>query len=208
MGSAVKRYIPLKIIRTIFQDEHSQDESSPKFVLVLDMQDEARLTTSHIQDLPAKMERALPGIFPDASSPYVHSCGGGTTGVPEHSFREEVERGTDLPHLMEHVLLHLLSRRMPACSAFCGQRSIDLENGITTHYYIVMDYPSKLGAVVAAELALELVSAWVEGRTVNIDATAVLTKVRGLLEPMLSVPAPVLSAVEQNAGDVQIHLQA
>lgn len=180
---------PLKIIRTVFQDPHPSDSSAaPRFVLVVDMQDHAGVSTSDIPDLIDKMQQALPGIFPDDASPYVHSCGGGA-GSPEHPFRDEIERGTDIPHLLEHVLLHLLSRRHPACSAFCGQRSIDLEQGITTHHYLVMDYPSKLEAIVAADLGFELVRAWVEGRTVSIDSATVLDGIRALIEPMVQTAA-------------------
>ncbi|MBI2842307.1 MAG: hypothetical protein HYX78_02800 [Armatimonadetes bacterium] len=181
--------LQLKIIRTIFQDCESRHDPSvvqPKFVLVLDMEDKNHITSADIPNIREKMEMALPGIFPDEDSPLVHSCGGRGTDIEKHSFYEEIEQGTNIPHLLEHVIIHLMSRRSNQCSAYCGQRSVDLENGVSTHYYLVMDYPSKLEAVIAADLAFQLVSAWTEGRTVTIDPVTVLEGIRGIIEPMVS----------------------
>lgn len=170
----------MKIIRTVFHDHEPR-----RFTLVLDMEESAGLMTSGIPGLIEKMELALPGVFPEERDPLSHTCGGGGTGVPEHAFREELERGTDIPHLLEHVLLHLLSRRTCACSAFCGQRSSDLDRGITTHHYLIIDCPSQLEAVVAVEIAFGLVSAWVEGRTVTINPQAVLDGIERAIGPMV-----------------------
>lgn len=178
----------LRIIRTVFQDVEPRgdhEETKPKCILVLDMENEMELSTSEIPDLVRKMEFALPGIFPDDDSPLVHSCGGLGTDVEKHSFREEIERGTTIPHLLEHVIIYLLSRRSNYCSAYCGQRSVDLDQGITTHYYLVMDYTSKLEAVVAVDLGFQLISAWVEGRAVAIDPAEVLDGLRQIIEPMV-----------------------
>jgi len=187
-----REVIQLKIIRTIFQDFPSRldaDDKSPKFILVLDMEDQLELSTKDIPNLAQKLEIALPGIFPDESSPLSHSCGGKGTDVEKHTFREEIENGINIPHLMEHVMLHLLSRRCNHCSAYCGQRSVDLDQGIETHYYLVMDYPSKLEAIVAADLAFQIVSAWIEDRTVTIDPAVVLDGIRQMIEPMVSKAA-------------------
>lgn len=180
--------LKLKIIRTVFQDFDPEDrfgQSGRKFILVIDMETQAELSTTDIPNLPAKMETALPGVFPGSDSPLAHTCGGRGTEVEEHAFREEIARGTSIPHLLEHVLLHLLSRRSNSCAAYCGQRSIDLQRGITTQYYIVLDYPSKVEAVIAADLAFNLISAWVEGRTVTIDPAAILEGVQDILRPMV-----------------------
>jgi hypothetical protein len=143
------------------------------------------LTTKDIPNLMEKIERALPGIFPDEFSPIVHFCGGHGTDIEQHAFHEEVERGTNIPHLFEHILLYLLSRRSNHCSAYCGQRSIDLEQGITTHYYLVLDYPSKIEAIVAVDLGFQMLSAWVNGVTVEIDPAAVIDGIRMMIEPMV-----------------------
>lgn len=143
------------------------------------------LSTSDIPDLAQKMEESLPGIFPHESSHLSHNCGGGHSGIEEHSFREEIEEGTNIPHLLEHILLHLLSRRSNYCAAFCGQRSVDIERGITTHYYLVVDCPSKIEAVVAAELGFYLLEAWIEGRTAVIDGPAVLMEIHNVIKPMV-----------------------
>lgn len=172
----------MKIIRTVLQGEG-------KFTLVIDMQGKAALSTADMPGLASKMAAALPGIFPDTASPIVHTCGGGPAGGSEHPFREELERGMSIPHLLEHVLLHLLSRRTLCCSAFCGQRSADIERGITTHYYLVLDCPSELEAVVAVEIAFGLVSAWIEGRTVTVDSHAVLDRLRQTIAPMVGTAA-------------------
>lgn len=178
----------LKITRTIFQDSEPGYESverMPKFILILDMEEQAELSTADISDLPVKMEMALPGIFPNENSQFVHSCGG--CGCDEeHPLREEIERGTNIPHLFEHVLLHLLSRRQFPCSAYCGQRSVDIERGISTIYYLVMDYPSKLEAIVAADLGFKLISAWIEGNEFTLDPAVVLADINDTIEPMIN----------------------
>lgn len=184
--------IKLKILRTTFQDMPSRDnrnEIRPKLMLVLDMEEQAELTSTDIPDLANKMEHALPGIFPDPNSRLVHACGGRGTEFEEHPFRDEVEAGTNIPHLYEHVLLHLLSRRSYACSAYCGQRSADINNGITSHYYLVLDYPSKLEAIVAVDIGFQLVSAWIEGRVVRLSSDQVLSGIRNKIEPMVC-PVP------------------
>lgn len=169
----------MKIIRTVFQQDG-------RFVLVVDMEEQSGLSTLDIAGLEQKMTAALPGIFPGTSDPLTHFCGGQGTAIPEHTLREEVRRGTSIPHLLEHILLHLLSRRSLCCSAFCGQRSQDLASGLTTHYYLVLDCPSQIEAVVAVEIAFGLVSAWVEGRTVSVDPNALLRRIEGLIQPMVS----------------------
>ena len=176
-----------KIIRTVFQDHDPAKpaDGSHRLILVIDMEKRSHVSTSDIPCLTEKMEAALPGIFPAEDSPFAHVCGGADTAVSEHPFREEIARGTDIPHLLEHVLLHLLSRRMTACSAYCGQRSTDLERGITSHYYLVLDCPSKLEAVVAVDLGFKLVNSWLDGRTVTIDPASFVAAIRGLLEPMV-----------------------
>lgn len=182
----------LKVIRTLFQDFQSRldsTEHSPKLILVLDMEGQIDLSTNDIPDLASKLELALPGIFPDDSSPVAHSCGGNGSGIEKHTFREEIEAGTNIPHLLEHVVMHLMSRRCNHGTAYCGQRSIDLEKGILTHYYIVLDYPSKLEAIVAADLGFQLVSSWLHGRTVQIDPGVVLDGIRAIIEPMITKAA-------------------
>lgn len=177
----------MKILRTVFQDVkpgNSSAREAPKFILVLDMEDQVGLSTADILDLPKKMELALPGVFPDEDSRFIHSCGGCESDVEEHPLREEIERGTNIPHLLEHVLLHLLSRRLNPCSGYCGQRSADIERGICSHFYLVMDYPSKLEAIVAADLGFRLVSAWIEGKT--IDPASVLTGIHEAIEQMIN----------------------
>jgi hypothetical protein len=150
------------------------------------MEEQIEMSTSEIPTLPNMMEIALPGIFPDDDSPLLHSCGGEGTDVEKHTFREEIEQGTTIAHLMEHIVLYLLSRRTNHASAYCGQRSADLELGINTHYYLVMDYPSKVEAVVAADLAFQLVSSWVQGRAVTIDPDVVLEGVCQMIGPMVA----------------------
>jgi len=182
------RYLQVRIISMAFQDFQAQPKAAkktPKFILVVDMEGQANLSTRDIPDIAEKIETALPDIFPKAGSAVDHSCGGNGTEIEQHSFREEVDRGMSIPHLLEHVLLHLLSRRSNRCTAYCGQRSADLERGITTHYWLVLDYPTKLEAIIAADLGFQLVSAWVEGRTVRIDPAVVLDGLRELIEPMV-----------------------
>lgn len=189
---------PLKLLRMTFQEGADPDtpgESSSKLVLVVDMEDENHFSTKDIPGLARKMEIAIPGIFPDDDGPLSHNCGGGKSGVTLHSFREEVEHGTHIPHLLEHVIMYLMSKRTSKCSAYCGQRSVDLDQGICTHYYMVFDYPSKVEAVVAVDLAMQVVTAWMQGKTVVIDPNDVIAGVKALLEPM--VTPPVLTPEEE-----------
>jgi len=184
--------VQLKIIRTVFQDTESRlnpGEYSPKCILVLDMEGHYEHSTKDIPGLSNMLEQALPGIFPSADSPIDHSCGGLDSGIEKHSFKEEIENGTNIPHLLEHVLIYLLGRRMNQCAAYCGQRSIDIEQGINTHYYLVMDYPSKLEAIIAIDLAFQLISSWIDGKAVTIDQTAVFENILQMIEPMLKYAA-------------------
>lgn len=188
MHASSEEVLRLKIIRTIFQEPEST-ANGLQFILVLDMEEAAELSTRDIPNLIHKMETALPGIFPDENSKFVHNCGGHRSADDEHSFRDELEKGTSIPHLYEHILLHLLSRRSCACSAFCGQRSIDVERGIKTHYYLVLDCPSKVEAIVASELGFHLIQSWVEGSPAMIDPEAVFAGINEMLGPMLSLEA-------------------
>jgi len=173
----------------IFEERNDQGSQSDRvehagrMVLVLDLKGEEGLRTSEIPDLAAKLETALPGIFPQSDDMYAHMCG---TGEAQHAFREEIERGTTVVHLLEHVILHLLGRSNGRCGGFSGQRSVDQERGIKNHYYIVTDYTDKLQAVVAAELAFHLVSAWMSNRTVRLDADAIAKSVSYRIEGMLA----------------------
>lgn len=177
----------LKIVRTVFEDTSPEGSKEPRrFVIVMDMDEQMELSTKDIPGLIGKMESALPEIFPDENSQFTHNCGGGQSEIEEHSFREEIEHGTNIPHLLEHILLHLLSRRVKSCSAFCGQKSTDIEKGILTRYYLVLDCPSKIEAVVAVELAFNMLKAWIEGQEVSIDADAVFAGIREMIDPMLS----------------------
>jgi hypothetical protein len=181
----------LKLVRTVFQDHDEHDstgECIPKLVLLIDMEDHLEFSTVQMPNLAEKMNAALPGIFPDEDSPLAHNCGGKESGIAIHPFRDEVEKGTNIPHLLEHILLFLLSKRSKHCAGYCGQRSIDIEQGILTHYYIVMDYPSKVEAVVAVDLAMQLVTSWIEGKTVVVDRDVLITGLQDRLDPMFAVP--------------------
>lgn len=181
--------IQLKIIRIVFQDIQPKFDptgQSPKCVLVLDMEDQLELSTNDVPCIAEKLEKALPGIFPNDDSPVDHSCG---ADAEKHTFREEMEHGTNIPHLLEHVLMYLLSRRSNHCAAYCGQRSVDLEQGIDTHYYLVMDCPSELEAVVAIDLGFQLVSALITGSEMTIDSVTVLDGIRRTIAPMVNLAA-------------------
>ena len=179
----------MKVIRTIFQDIESISAptyKSQKLVLVVDMEEHFGLSTKSIAGLEKKMRLSLPGIFPMDGSDVVHSCGGQGTDAEEHSFYEEIESGTDIPHLLEHVIMYLLSRRTNHCSAYCGQRSSDIARGISTHYYIVVDCHSKLEAMIAADVGFRLISSWLTGDAVTIDPHLMLEDMRKVIEPMFS----------------------
>jgi hypothetical protein len=153
------------------------------------MEDQSGISTSDVPDIKEKLQVAFPGIFPDVDSLVDHSCGGHGSEREKHTFQEEIERGTNIPHLLEHVLIYLLSRRSNHCAAYCGQRSVDLDQGIDSHYYLVMDCPSKIEAIVAIDLGFQVVSALINGKTVTIDPVTVLDSIRRMIEPMVSIAA-------------------
>jgi hypothetical protein len=51
-----------------------------------------------------------------------------------------------------------------------------------------MDYPSKVEAVVAVDLAMQLVTSWIEGKTVVVDRDVLITGLQDRLDPMFAVP--------------------
>jgi len=178
----------LRIIRTILEDNLSGAECAPvKMILVLDMEAEMGRRTGSIRDLAAKLEAAFPGLLAAPTSDYVHLCGDGIT-KEEHPFREEIKQGTSIPHLLEHIIIHLLGRANGACTGYSGQRSSDIEQGLTSRYYIVVDCADKLEALVAADLAIQLVYAWLDGRTVRIDPDRMLAGISERLEAMVRPP--------------------
>ncbi|HUV05319.1 MAG TPA: hypothetical protein VMX94_09455 [Armatimonadota bacterium] len=178
----------LKVLRTIFEEGSTQTRDGEtnrrrgRMILVLKIENESELHTTGICRLAKKMEAALPGILPQTDDAYAHVCGAGST---RHGFREEIEKGTTVPHLIEHLILHMLGRSNSGCSGFSGQRSIDLARGIGDHYYVVTDYADKLQALVVADLAIQLVSAWMAGRTVKLEAGALLDAIEGRLKAVL-----------------------
>lgn len=175
----------MKVLRTIFEHIPNPDAETTggRMIIALDIPDESDLLTNGIPDLVEKLESALPGIFPEEDDVYAHRCG---SGEDQHDFREEIEKGTNMPHLLEHMILHLLGRSSGRCAGFSGQRSADIERGITSHYYVVVDYGDKVQAVVAADLALQLLCAWRDGRTVRLDPDRVLESIHGRLSDMLA----------------------
>lgn len=182
----------MKIIRTLFQDNpelegtHHFRPNSHKVIVVLDLEHQDEVYTNQIPDLASKMERALPGIFPREGDLMTHLCGGQDTEHEIHSFRDEVEQGTTLAHLMEHILLFMLSKRSLHCAGYTGRRSIDIERGIHTHYYMVVEYPTKLEAIVAIELAFELIKSWVDGKSVQMNPQHLISSIQDQIEVMLA----------------------
>jgi len=178
----------LRIVRTIFEENTESEQGANSFkhngrmILVLGFEDGESLQASRISNLAAKLETALPGIFPQPDNGFAHMCG---TGKSRHTFRQEIERGTTVVHLLEHVILHLLSRSDGRCRGFSGQRSGDLERGITNCHYVVTHYTDKIQALVAADLAFQMVAAWVAGRTVRLDADIIVKAVNDRLGAML-----------------------
>jgi hypothetical protein len=181
---------PLKILRTIFEDSGLQIRNiyhslaGQRMILLLDMEGSSSLRTGDIPDIIAKLETAFPGIFEETSKGYYHSCG---QDEHCHAFREEVERGTSIPHLLEHVILYLLGGWNGRCSGLSGQRSVDLEKGLTDHYYVVTEYNDKIEAVAASELAFCLVSAWMDGRMLRLEANGLADSVHKRLAGMLQM---------------------
>jgi hypothetical protein len=172
-------------LKTVFQASPEKDDSGvlcERVVLVLQIEDAAELHTAAICDLQDKMETAFPGIFTSDSDAFAHMCG---IGEGQHDFRAEIEEGTTVPHLLEHVILHIIGRSSGKCSGFTGQRSSDIERGITDLHYIVTDCPDRLQAVVATDLALHVVQAWLAGRTVRLDRRNMVDSLHDRLQNML-----------------------
>lgn len=153
------------------------------------MEDMANSSTSDIPNMIDKINTALPGLFPHDDSPLSHSCGGVGSGIELHTFLEEMQEGTSIPHLLEHVVMYLLSRSSDHCSAYCGQRSEDIEHGLTSHYYLVFDCVSHIEGIIAADLGFQLVSAWVDNRKVAINPEVVIEGICDRIRPMFDSAA-------------------
>jgi len=179
----------LHILSIVFQDD-PQSESlrnlqrgSKRAIVHLDMEGDAGRSTSTISGLTQKMETALPGILEAPDGELQHLCGLAETDA--HDFKEELFEGTNLCHLLEHIIIYMLGRRMGRCAGFSGQRSQDIEAGLKTHHYLVVEYANKLEAVVAIDLAFQLVNAWLQDKTVNLNRELLISSVQRRLMSML-----------------------
>ncbi len=179
----------MHIINIIFQDAPQSEsirnlrQGSKRAIVHLDMENDADISTSAIPGLAKKMEIALPGILEAPAEELQHICGLADTDA--HDFKEEITEGTSLCHLLEHIIIYMLGRRMGRCAGFSGQRSQDIEAGLKTHHYLVVEYANKLEAIVAIDLAFQMVNAWLHDKTVSLDRDTLITGVQKRLALML-----------------------
>jgi hypothetical protein len=179
----------LHIINIVFQDTPQSEsirnlqQGSKRAIIHLDMGNDANISTSAIPSLVKKMETALPGILEAPAEELQHICGLAATDA--HDFKEEIIEGTGLCHLLEHLIIYMLGRRMGRCAGFSGQRSQDIETGLKTHHYLVVEYANKLEAVVAIDLAFQMVNAWLHNKTIRLNRDTLITGVQKRLALML-----------------------
>lgn len=182
----------MKIKSIIFQENpdlagtHYFKDDSKQVIVVLDMEEQSVINTNQIDHLAAKIESVLPGIFIENPGDGEHLCGGRDTDRELHTFRQEIETGTNLAHLMEHLLLFLLSKRTLHCAGYSGRKSDDLQRGQNSLYYIVVEYPSKLEALVAIDYVFNLVKSWVFNQPLAITPDLYMETLQNRLHTMLA----------------------
>ncbi|GFN21745.1 cyanophycin synthetase [Thermanaeromonas sp. C210] len=136
----------------------------PVLVARVDLKDVAGVKTSSLPGFAERLLAALPGLGE-------HYCSRGYPG----GFRERLYEGTYLGHVVEHVALELLW--------LAGEDVSYGKTRTTSHpreVEIVIEYECRPAAEAALHLAVELVSAFLEGRDYDLDLAR--EKLAGILD--------------------------
>jgi cyanophycin synthetase len=126
----------------------------------VDLGEYAALTTARLGGFRRKLLRLMPTLAK-------HECYAGEAG----GFVEELDKGTDLAHVMEHVILELLKLASGPRARFSGwtrKRS--------KHYVIHFQAPSAKAAMRAAVGAIEVIEGIISGN--GVDSQALVKEIR------------------------------
>lgn len=118
------------------------------------------VTTADIKGFKTRLLRLLPTLRK-------HECYAGEVG----GFVQELDRGTDLAHVMEHVILEILKLAEGSRRKFTGWTRKKSKNHV-----IHFQAPGAKAAKEATRGALEVIEGVISGR--RIDAAAIVKTVR------------------------------
>src|SRR5215203_4221400 len=121
--------------------------------LLLDLEEFKTVQTSEIDGFYERLKNAMPTL-------YNHSC---VAGAPGGIFKE-VQEGTSLAHVVEHVALEL-QELAGMCTRFGRTRS----SGKEGLYQVVFSYCEEEAGIYAAKAAVRITEALAKGEAVSIE---------------------------------------
>jgi cyanophycin synthetase len=121
--------------------------------LLLDVEEYRGLSTKDIDGFYDRLKNAMPTL-------YNHSC---NEGVPGGIFKE-VQQGTSLAHVVEHVALEL-QELAGLCTRFGRTRSTNIEG----QYQVVFSYCEEEEGVYAARAAVSITEALAGGENISVN---------------------------------------
>ncbi|MFP4001431.1 MAG: cyanophycin synthetase [Thermoplasmata archaeon] len=122
-------------------------------IMILDLEDLENRSSSEIPGFADSLRSTIPSLE-------AHKCDGGYEGC----FLEEVEDGTDLGHVVEHVSIELQS--LAKMEVSFGRTLDTEEDGV---YRIVYQYRVEEAGLQAGEYAVDLVERFAEGECPDLD---------------------------------------
>lgn len=144
---------------TVLRDEH-------QIKMIVEMPDPDRYLTSQVPHLTRRLFRALPSLA-------AHTCHN-NQGV---SFREECQR-TEIPHLLEHLVLELQALAEPT-DYLHGETEWDWRVDPRGFFTVTVSYRNELLVIGAVKLAERIILA-LDGR--SIDAVDLPAEIARLCE--------------------------
>lgn len=137
--------------------------------LLVEMPVPERCTTAHLPHLPETLLRLLPGLAE-------HDCHNGT----DRSFVEELA-STEVPHLLEHVILELQSLAQEH-ERLCGETEWNWRREPRGTFHVQVEYENEQLALACVRLAERLIHAAATEREHEIDLDFELGRLRRLAE--------------------------
>jgi len=137
--------------------------------LLVEMPVPERCTTAHTPHLPDALLRLLPGLAD-------HDCQNGT----DRPFEEEL-RCTEVPHLLEHVVLELQSLAQQH-DRLCGETEWNWRREPRGTFHVQVEYENEQLALACVRLAERLINAAATEREHEIDLEFELGRLRRLAE--------------------------
>lgn len=135
--------------------------------LGVQMPESGRFTTHGLPHLPRRLFR----LFPQLSK---HKC----DNDYGYSFKRECQ-DTELPHLLEHLIIELQSQVLPTC-VLRGQTVWDWRVDPRGRFHVFVDYEDEVLAIASAKLAERIIKA-IDDRDVDaLDIEAELNRLRAI----------------------------